>query len=155
MKKYVLLSFVLVLGFLFSCQKNTDVVPADVPARTAQEAKARLTAQNKWTIDEALFDGKLAYKRGQTKAEDADIELEWCRFADDGSFEIKTIGDPVPEKLFYKIDQANNRIIIGYDDQFKNAEDWTIKAGSVYSAKFDMELKDDDELVYLKMVAIP
>ena len=155
MTKYLSLGVALMLSFLFACQKDNDVAPANAPARTALEAKARLIAQSKWTIDEALFDGTLGYKRGQTKAEDADIELEWCRFADNGVFEVKTAGDPAVEKLFYKIEQTNNRIVIGYDDQFKNAEDWTIKAGSVYSDKFDMELKDGNELIYFKMVAIP
>ena len=155
MTKYLSLSLALLCSLMLSCQKNNDVTPADTPARTAQEAKARLTAQSKWTIDEALLDGKFIYKRGQTAAKDADIELEWCRFADNGIFEVKTTDDPTIDRLFYKLDETNNRIIISYDNQFKNTEDWTIKAGSVRSAAFDMEAKDGNETLYFKMVAIP
>lgn len=145
----------LLCSLMLCCQKNTDVTPADAPARTAKEAKARLIAQSKWTIDEALANGKSFYKRGQTPARDADIELEWCRFADGSIFEVKTTDDPTLDKLFYKLDEANSRIVIGYDDQFKDTEDWTIKAGSVRSTAFDMELKDGSDLLYFKMVAVP
>ena len=156
MTKSLSLSLALLCSLVFSC-KNTDVTPTDAnaPARTAQEAKARLIAQSKWTIDEASINGKSIYKRGQTAAKDADIELEWCRFADGGIFEVKTTDDPTIDKLFFKLDEANSRIIIGYDAYFKDTEDWTIKAGSVRSTAFDMELKDGNETMYFKMVAVP
>ena len=158
MTKYFSFPLALLCSLVFSCTTNdpTPAVDPNTPARTAQEAKARLVAQSKWTIDEALVNGKLAYKRGQTSAKPADIiELDWCRFNSNGTFEVKSTNDPTIDKLFYKLDEANSQIVIGYDDQFKDAEDWTIKAGSVYSSAFDMELKDGTELIYFKMVAVP
>lgn len=154
MNKCFILYFFL-FSLLVSCKKEEDISPTDVPAKTAQEAKARLTARTKWIIDEALIDGNLIYKRSQTPPEEGIVELEWCRFTDNGIFELKYIDDPVTEKLYYKLDEANNRILISYDEESTYVENWTIKVGSVYSDKFEMELEDEEGLVYLKMVALP
>lgn len=157
MAKYIAFSLLLVLGFLSSCQKE-QIAPTtpNASALAAQQAKARLTAQPKWIVDEALVGGKLAYKRGQTNAKDADMELEWCRFADTGIFEVKYIDNPTIEQLYYRVEEATDRVVISEDKAFTQPDYFTtIRTGSVEAGKFEMEMPDGTETLLLKMIPMP
>lgn len=156
MTKHIVFHLLLLIGFLSSCQ-NEQVEPAtpDAPARTAPEIKARLMAQSKWTINEAYANGTRFYKRGQTSAEVADIEVEWIRFTNDGRFEMKSFGDPAVEKFYYKVDEITSQLLVSEDDTFKQTENLTIKTGSVYAGTFDIEQQEGSETILLKMVPLP
>ncbi len=155
MKKHLIPSLFLLFGVLTACQEEqVTPTPPSAPARTVQEAQARLTTQSKWVIDEALVDGELIFKRNQTDPQEADIEVEWCRFHSNGQFEVKTLGDPTTDILFYKLDGPSNQLIISEDQDFTRSENWTVKTGSVYADKFNIEQQGDEALL-LKMVPAP
>ncbi|TAE29052.1 MAG: hypothetical protein EAZ91_13630 [Cytophagales bacterium] len=152
MKHFIHLFCLLFIISLSSCDRPVEV--AETPSANAREARARLLAKNLWTIEEAYIEGKLYYKRGQTNMKDVDIDLEWVKFHDNGIFEVKPMTDPKSEELWYKLDEAKNRLVIGYDKDFTNFEDWTIKAETVFNTSFEMEMKDGNEDFRLKMVAL-
>lgn len=152
MKITIHLFCLLFVVLLSSCERSVEV--AETPAGNAREARTRLLAKSLWTIDEAYLDGKLYFKRGQTNMKDVDIDLEWVKFHEDGVFEVKSVSDPKSDNLWYKLDEAKNRLVIGYDKDFTNFEDWTIKAETVFSSSFEMELKETNETFRLKMIAL-
>jgi hypothetical protein len=149
MKNSLLIFALLFTFFLSSCEKNLIDVTTPKAAKNLKEAKARLVEVKKWKVEEISINNMLVYTNGANVAGangGIDEELEWVRFTNEGVFEIKYTNEPIDTSMKYKLDEANNNLVI-YDDTSGESyfENWTIEAGSVFKDSFSMSMIDTDD----------
>jgi hypothetical protein len=143
MKKLHLLSILVLFLGLSSCEQNLIDAAQPKPSKTPKQARARLMAVPKWTIDEAYENGKIIYQNGVNSSNDSDIDVDYVRFREDGVFEVVYKKEPEDANLRWSMDEAKKTISLYDADNKDYREDWTIETGSVYENAFSMSYEYD------------
>jgi nitrous oxide reductase accessory protein NosL len=144
-------SFLLSILFLivFSCTK-TENEPINQPAKSTKEALARLAAVRLWKINKVTVNDKIVFENGApTQPDSYDSLAEWMKF-DISKNEIEVKYPYEEETSFFKftINEAKQTfsvIEIGVNGEAGFEEAFSIKSGSVFTDKFEIEAHYDDE----------
>jgi hypothetical protein len=126
--------FLLGMIGLASCQRS---------AKTVQEARQRLTAADRWYIEQIAMDEAPVFKQGRHLPHISGVRFErhmdWLRFDPDGSLEGHFTGDDTTQYFQWKIYEPQG--VIALRDSLTHTGGWNIYPRNVYKDHFEMETR--------------
>ena len=150
MKKLLFLLSISILG-LFACNKDQEIVKQ--PAKNVKEALARISAVSTWKVNQITLDGVLKFDDGKSLDPDYDGIAEWIKFnTSNQTVEVKYFDGDEISTFNYVIDEVNQTFSVVDSSNGDEEEVYTIKAGSVYDDKFELDATYDNRVEVIKLV---
>ena len=131
MKKIIFL-FAITMMSLVACQKSEE----NIAAKNMTEALGRLSAVKIWKVDKITRDGVLKYENGTYFDDTFDGVAETLAFNTASKTITVTYPDGEVSIFEYEINNDTQTFTVKDED---DTEVMTIKSGSVFSDKFELE----------------
>lgn len=129
-----LLWFTLGIVCLGACRRSAEDI---------HEAQKRLTAVDRWYIEQIAMDEAPVFKKGthlpHISGVRFDRHMDWVRFNEDGSFEGHFTGDSTTQFFQWKVYVPQN--VIALRDSITKTGGWNIYPRNVYEDHFEMETR--------------
>ena len=153
MKKLLFLLSISILG-LFACNKDQETTKQ--PAKNVKEALARISAVSTWKVNQITLDGVLKFDDGLALDPDYNGIAEWLKFNTvSKTIEVKYLDGDEISTFSYVIDEVNQTFKVIDSSNGGDEEVYTIKAGSVYDDKFELDATYDNRVEVVKLVPKP